>query len=106
MGSALPHLTAFHSKLFTFMSFSSPHLGYIFNSSTFVKHGLWLVKKLRASHCLEQLSLEDDSQPERCFLYRLAETPGLEYFQHVALVSSFQDHYAPFESARIESAPA
>merc|ERR1712100_105228 len=54
------------------------------------------------SKCLEQLSLTDMSEPGETFLSVLAQTPGLEHFQHVALVSSYQDQYAPFESARIE----
>jgi len=32
----------------------------------------------------------------------LSKSKGLEHFQGIVLVSSYQDQYAPFESARIE----
>jgi len=100
--SALPLLQEFHSKLRTFVSFSTPHLGYMYASNTLFKTGLWVVKKWRGSKCLEQLSLTDAEDPNDSFLNRLANTPGLEHFEYVALVSSYQDQYAPFESARVE----
>lgn len=31
--AALPHLEEYANKMFTFMTFSSPHLGYIFSNS-------------------------------------------------------------------------
>lgn len=35
------------------------------------------------------------------FLYNLARAEGLNWFENVGLVSSFQDSYVAFESARI-----
>merc|ERR1711957_463038 len=88
--------------MFTYLSLSSPHLGYMYAANSLFKTGLWVAKKLRGSKCLEQLSMTDDTDPDSCFLSELARTPGMGHFQHVALVSSYQDQYAPFESARIE----
>lgn len=51
---------------------------------------------------LTQLMLADHPSPEGCFLYRLARQSTLEYFQNVVLLSSSQDRYVPFHSARIE----
>jgi len=101
--SALPRLIEeFGDKFYTFLTFSSPHLGYLYPSNSLFKTGLWLVRKVRASACLDQLSLRDAADPKESFLSRLAQAPGLEHFQNVVLVSSFQDQYAPFESARME----
>lgn len=100
--AALPFLAEFHDRMHAFMSFSSPHLGYLYSPTSLFQAGLWVAKKLKKSKCLEQLSLTDAPVPGSCFLSRLSELPGLEHFQHVVLVSSHQDQYAPFESARIE----
>lgn len=104
--SALPLLPEVADRMFTFVSFSSPHLGYVYPSNSLFKTGLWVAKKLRRSLCLEQLSMTDSEDRSTSFLCRLAELPGLEHFQHVMLVSSYQDQYAPFESARMEMSPA
>ena len=42
------------------------------------------------SVCLKQLTLEDHSDPRQCYLYKLSETEGLKFFNHVVLVSSYQ----------------
>lgn len=100
--SALPLLPEYHAKLFTYCSLSSPHLGYMYAANTLFKTGLWVAKKIRKSECLHQLSMTDKLDKEDAFISELARTPGLEHFCYVALVSSYQDQYAPFESARIE----
>lgn len=33
---------------------------------------------------------------------KLSEQPGLEHFKHLIFVSSFQDQFAPFDSARVQ----
>jgi len=100
--AALPLLAEHCGRMHTFLSLSSPHLGYLYSPNSLFKAGLWVAKKLKKSKCLEQLSMTDAADPGSCFLSRMSELPGLEHFQHVVLVSSYQDQYAPFESARIE----
>ena len=39
---------------------------------------------------------------ETCCLYKISEMKGLSWFRHIVLVSSYQDSYAPFDSARIQ----
>ena len=46
--------------------------------------------------------MSDDSDLEKCFLYKLSEKQGLGWFKHILLISSYQDSYAPFDSARIQ----
>ena len=58
--------------------------------------------KWNKSVSLTQLSLSDHEDPYQCYLYKLSEQPGLEYFKNIFLVGSLQDQYAPFHSARIE----
>jgi len=46
--------------------------------------------------------MRDCKDPRRCFLYRLTENRSLDGFKQLALISSTQDEYVPYESARIE----
>lgn len=103
--AALPLLQEFHDKLSTYVSFSAPHLGYGYSKNMLFRTGFWLFKKLRKARCLEQISLTDEEDMKDAYLSKLANTAGLEHFAHLVLVSSFQDQYAPYESARVEHSP-
>eukprot|EP00747_Dinoflagellata_sp_TGD_P165622 gnl/TRDRNA2_/TRDRNA2_187147_c0_seq1.p1 gnl/TRDRNA2_/TRDRNA2_187147_c0~~gnl/TRDRNA2_/TRDRNA2_187147_c0_seq1.p1 ORF type:complete len:756 (+),score=128.22 gnl/TRDRNA2_/TRDRNA2_187147_c0_seq1:72-2339(+) len=104
--AALPLLQEYQSKMYTILTYASPHLGFFGSNSlampSHIQAGLWVLKKWRKSQCLEQLSMTDCTDQKESFMYKLSKTKGLEYFKSVILVSSWQDSYAPFESARIE----
>ena len=51
---------------------------------------------------IKQLRLEDYNKIEGTCLYLLSKADGLQWFKYITLVSSSQDEYAPFDSARIE----
>ena len=93
-----PYLPFCHS----FMSFASPHLGYLYAENPFLTTGLWFLKKWNKSVCLSQLSMTDAGTMEECYLYRLSEGGELRWFDHVFLLASQQDKYVPFHSARME----
>ncbi|KAG7462786.1 hypothetical protein MATL_G00188440 [Megalops atlanticus] len=97
-----PGFKCYLSKLHTFLSLSGPHLGTLYNSSTLVNTGLWFMQKWKKSGSLLQLTCRDQPDPRRTFLYRLSQKAGLHYFKNVVLVSSLQDRYVPYHSARIE----
>uniref|UniRef100_A0A3Q3JTL7 DUF676 domain-containing protein n=1 Tax=Monopterus albus TaxID=43700 RepID=A0A3Q3JTL7_MONAL len=97
-----PRFRCYLSKLHTFLSLSGPHLGTLYNSSTLVSTGLWLMQKLKKSGSLLQLTFRDHADPRKTFLYLLSQKPGLQFFKNVVLVASPQDRYVPFHSARIE----
>lgn len=46
--------------------------------------------------------MTDAKNIEQTTLYQLSMQKGLEFFKNIILVSSFQDQYAPFDSARIQ----
>jgi hypothetical protein len=71
------------------MSLSSPHLGYMYNSSKLFDAGMWVLKKWRKSKCLTQLSMSDHKNLEETCLYKLSCAQGLNWFKNVALVSSY-----------------
>ena len=94
--ASFPHLIELQPKFHTFISLSSPHLGYMYNSSKLFDTGMWFIKKWKKSTSLGQLSMSDDT------LVRLSQMPGLQWFQNIVLVCSNQDQYVPFDSARIQ----
>jgi len=51
--ASLPHLEEFKDKLYSYMSLSSPHLGYMYNSNKLFDAGMWFLKKWRKSKCLQ-----------------------------------------------------
>ena len=57
--AALPHLAQFKQKFHTYISLSSPHLGYMYhsNSTKLFETGMWLLKKLNKQKSLMQLYL-------------------------------------------------
>ncbi len=46
--------------------------------------------------------MTDAKEIKDTFLYKLSKAKGLNWFKNIALVSSYQDQYVPFESARIQ----
>ncbi|KAJ6762149.1 hypothetical protein OIU74_024769 [Salix koriyanagi] len=90
------------SYLHTYVSISGPHLGYLYSSNSLFNSGMWLLKKLKGTQCIHQLTFTDDPNLENTFLYKLCEQKTLENFRHIVLLSSPQDGYVPYHSARIE----
>ena len=86
---AVKHLQAFKSKMHGYVSLGSPHLGYMYNSSSLVDAGMWFIKKWKQSDSLKQLSMTDTQRREDSFLYRLSKDDNLKHFKYVMLVSSF-----------------
>ncbi|KAK4564158.1 hypothetical protein RGQ29_006303 [Quercus rubra] len=92
--------------LYTYLSISGPHLGYLYSSNSLFNSGLWLLKKLKAARCIHQLTLTDNPDLHNTFLYKLCKKRTLQNFRNVILLSSPQDGYVPYHSARIEMCPA
>ena len=61
------------------------------------------MRKWYHSTSLLQLSLKDSPNPRDSFLYHLSEAPSMESFKHVVLMSSAQDKYVPYHSAKLSS---
>jgi len=100
--AALPLLHEYSSKMFTLLTFSTPHVGYFLKNITLFHLGLRVLQSWRQSTCLAQLSMTDSPDPKDTFLYKLSQTRGFEFFQHIVLVSCPSDQYSPFDSARVE----
>ena len=70
--AALPLLEMYKDKMWSFISLSSPHFGYMFSKSKIVCAGLWVLKKFYGAQSLEQLSFTDKNNLNECFVYKLA----------------------------------
>ena len=46
--------------------------------------------------------MADSEKVEETFLYQLSSKKGLEWFKKVTLISSHQDLYVPYHSARVQ----
>ncbi|XP_020245658.1 protein FAM135B-like isoform X2 [Asparagus officinalis] len=91
----------FLKHLYTYMSLSGPHLGYWYSSNSLFNSGLWLLKKLKGPQVIHQLTFSDDPDLQNTFFYKLCKKT-LENFKNIILLSSPQDGYVPYHSARIE----
>ncbi|KAI3697053.1 hypothetical protein L6452_29776 [Arctium lappa] len=96
----------YHRYLNTYISLSGPHLGYLYSSNSLFNSGLWLLKKLKNTRCIHQLTFTDDIDLENTFFYKLSKQKTLESFKNIILLSSPQDGYVPYHSARIEMCQA
>ncbi|KAE8653933.1 Serine esterase family protein, putative isoform 2 [Hibiscus syriacus] len=97
-----PYLRFLH----TYVSVSGPHLGYLYSSNSLFNSGLWLLKKLKGTQCIHQLTFTDDPDIRNTFFFKLSKEKTLDNFKNIILLSSPQDGYVPYHSARIESCRA
>ena len=80
-------------------------MGNDYSNSSLIDAGLWLLKTWKKSKSLQQLSFSDAKELRDCFVYKLSEFSGFEFFNFIFLISSHQDLYAPYESTRIQFCP-
>ncbi|KAL6658353.1 hypothetical protein ACP70R_003939 [Stipagrostis hirtigluma subsp. patula] len=97
-----PKFEPFLKNLYTYMSISGPHLGYWYSSNSLFNSGLWVMKRLKGMQCMHQLTFSDESDLQNTFFYKLCKLKTLENFKNIILVSSPQDGYVPYHSARID----
>lgn len=100
--ASLRYLKLYKKYFHTFMTLSTPHLGFLYDTKMIVNVGIWLLKKYKKSKCLSQLSFSDAPQIKDCYMYRLSQSEGIGWFTNIILLASHQDNYSPFESSRME----
>jgi alpha-beta hydrolase superfamily lysophospholipase len=57
--SALPRLKKYKDHFHSFISLSSPHLGFLYSTSTLVDAGLWFINTMKKCTSIEQLTMQD-----------------------------------------------
>lgn len=65
--------------LYTYVSVSGPHLGYLYSANSLFNSGLWLLKKFKGTPCIHQLTFTDDPDLRNTFLYKLCQVVDLRY---------------------------
>ena len=103
--AALPYLERARTLLFSFISLSSPHLGTKQGKSFLVNTGIFFLGKIKKETAIKELQMDDESDIKKSFLYKLAQNDKLYWFNNILLVSSPQDAYVPYTSARIQPVP-
>ena len=71
--AALKHLSSLRDRMNAYMSLSSPHLGCTNSKSTLVSTGIWIIKNLKKTCSLSQLTLSDSTDPHSSYMYTLSE---------------------------------
>ena len=99
--ASLKHLKKFEKQLGFFCSLASPHLGYLNGTDGMIKAGLWVMRKMKETKSLDQLSMQDSKKVEESFLFNLSTQGSLKKFRKIILISSAEDSYVPWHSARI-----
>ena len=59
------------------------------------------MRKMNKVPSLDQLTMEDADELKDCFLFKLSQVGHLRNFQKVIFLSSSEDSYVPWHSARI-----
>lgn len=86
---SLKHLKYYKKFFHGYISLASPHLGYMYNSTSLIDAGMWLIKNIKQSTSIKQLSMSDKADKRDCYLYKLSKDDGLKSFKYVILVSSY-----------------
>ncbi|KRX10279.1 hypothetical protein PPERSA_09663 [Pseudocohnilembus persalinus] len=76
-----------------------------FIPTSYIHGGLWFMKQWKKCPSLNQMTLTDSKQIENTFIYKLAHIGALDNFKNIVLISSHQDSYVPYYSARIQNNP-
>lgn len=76
----------FLKYLYTYVSVSGPHLGYLYSSNSLFNSGLWLLKKLKGAQCIHQLTFTDDPDLEKTFFYKLCKVLSGHFFKLLSSV--------------------
>ena len=100
--AALPYLHNLRDKFESYVSLCSPHLGYLYKKGKLFSTGMWIMNNINESTVISQLRYTDGNSVKDSYLYRLSMQEGLDWFQNILLVSSSQDEWAPYESARMQ----
>lgn len=101
--AALPLLEDLQDKMGTLATLMTPHMGIAdICHGKVTGFGAKIFSKISKHEALRQMMMSDAKEPKDRFIYKLSKLPGLEWFSKVILVSSYQDHYCPYDSARIE----
>ena len=94
--AAIPHLKQFSQKFYSYISLSTPHLGYLYTPPPLTQAGLWVMNTWNKCDSIQELSMLDNSDIKETTLYKLSCNSGLDRFKKICLIGSSQDEYVPY----------
>lgn len=59
--AALRYMQLYKNNFKTFLSLSSPHLGYLYHHSTIIKTSLWILNQVKKDPSMIELTMQDNS---------------------------------------------
>ncbi|WZN59201.1 DUF676 domain-containing protein [Chloropicon roscoffensis] len=95
---ATPEMRCLTKFLWTFLSVSGPHTGFL-GVNAVQRAALVFLTKIRKVRSICELSMCDEKDPKDSFLYKLSKKPTFAHFKYVLLLGSKQDGYVPPGSA-------
>jgi hypothetical protein len=100
--TALPYLKKLRPYMCSYVSLSVPHLGCRGSGNMLVQLGMNLLVSIKKDFIIKQLQMDDHEDIRQTFMYKLSTNDCLHWFQNILLVSSPQDSFVPYFSARIQ----
>ncbi len=103
-GLILRYIAAYISHpgyLYGFVSLGTPHLGYLQGIKFLIKAGISFLSNISNNPCLNELCSKDSNNLHECLIYNLSKTAPLSKFKKVILLSSVNDKYVSWHSARL-----
>lgn len=94
--ACIPFLTKFKNQLHTLITLGTPHLGSS-SKKVLVRLGMKVLSSFEKQKSLKEMCLQDQNG----YLMRLSQQEGLSWFRNLVLVSSYNDGYVNYESAKI-----
>lgn len=100
--AAMPFLKKLRPYMCSYVSISVPHLGCRNNKNLLVNLGMNLLVSVKKDTIIKQLQMNEHPDPKKTFLYKLSHNDCLHWFENILLVSTPQDSFVPYFSARIQ----
>lgn len=97
----------YRKLLHTYISLSGPHLGYLYSTNSLFNSGLWLLKKLKSTQVIHQLTLTDDPDLRHTFFYKLCKVQRKDlatcFYVHIFMFFGFKIQFDTFQLKTLEN---
>lgn len=87
----------------SYFSISTPHLGISEKENSYINKGLGVVTGVSKLGALKELYMTDNENVRASFLYTLAESDSLTYFERIVLFHNSGEPFCPAYSSRLQT---
>ena len=103
--AAFQHLNDIKQHFYSFVTLASPHFGSFYSESKLLRMGMWAMTHFSQWPIVSELTLNDNSDIKEKAIVKLSDVEGLDWFENILLIGSFQDNYSLPESSLIQITP-